>query len=158
MAAGKIMISRGMAGGSEAAPVRPEQEPKLRAVPSRPEPVRPELVPPEAPAARPDRPAPDCRLVNFRLEALERLSLLRDTGVLSAAEFEAEKRIVLRLPADAPELAEERITKPRGPSLLGRILGWKILLAGLIVGLGFVALTAPQEMAGLAERFSNLIG
>jgi hypothetical protein len=152
MPAGKVMISRGMPGAAVAAPVPREPEPRLRAVPS-----EPESLAPAAAAARQDGPAPDYQLVHFRLEALERLSLLRDKGALSTAEFEAEKVLVLRLPADELDQMQDSILPPRGPSLLGRILGWKILLTGLIVGLGFVAITAPQDLAGLVERVSRLL-
>jgi hypothetical protein len=146
------MISRGMPGAAEAAPAPREPEPRLRAVPSEPEPIRP-----AAAVERQDGPAPDYQLVHLRLEALERLSLLRDKGALSTAEYEAEKNLVLRLPADELDLVQESILPPRGPSLLGRILNWKILLTGLIVGLGFVAFTAPQELAGLVERVSRFL-
>jgi hypothetical protein len=45
-------------------------------------------------AAAPD--APSSNMVEERLAALERLAKLRDSGVLSDAEFEAEKIKVLR--------------------------------------------------------------
>ena len=147
------MISRGMPSAAEAAPVRLEPEPRLRAVPSEPEQLRP-----AAAAARQDSPVPDYQLVHFRLEALERLSLLRDKGALSTAEYDSEKALVLRLPADELDLAQDSILPPRGPSLLGRILNWKIVFAGLVAGLGFVAFTAPQELAGLLDRVSRLLG
>ncbi|MGZ8998052.1 MAG: hypothetical protein ACXW2T_04250 [Allosphingosinicella sp.] len=147
------MISRGTPSVVEAAPVRLEPEPRLRAVPCEPEPSRP-----ESPAAREDAPAPDYQLVHFRLEAIERLSLLRDKGALSTAEYEAEKNLVLRLPADELDSVRNSLRPPPGPSLLGRILGWKIVLAGLAAGLGFVAFTAPQELTGLIDRFSRLLG
>lgn len=147
------MISRGMPGAALEAPVRAEPEPRLRAVPS-----QPELSPQAVAEARRDSAAPDYQLVHFRLEAIERLCLLRDTGALSSAEYEAEKRLVLRLPVDELDEARSSILPPRGPSLLGRILGWKIMLAGAAAGLGFVAFTAPQELAGLAERLSKLLG
>jgi len=146
------MISRGMPSAAEAAPIPREPEPRLRAVPSEPEPLR--LA---APAVRQDGPAPDYHLVQFRLEALERLSLLRDKGALSTAEYDLEKNLVLRLPADDLDVLHESILERRGPSLLGRLLGWKIVLAGLVVGLGFVAFTAPQELAGLVDRVSKLV-
>ena len=143
------MISRGMPGAAESAPVRLEPEPRLRAVPSEPE------QPTAAPVGLDER-VPDYQLVHFRLEALERLSLLRDKGALSSSEYECEKRLVLRLPADELDEMRESILPPRGPSLLGR-LGWKLILAGLVLGLAFVAFTAPQELSGLAERVSRLV-
>ncbi len=153
MPAGKLMISRGMPSAAESAPIRLEPEPKLRAVPSEPEQARPAPV-----SVRHDGPAPDYQLVHFRLEALERLSLLRDKEALSAEEYEAEKSLVLRLPADELNQIQESILPPRGPSLLGRLFGWKLILTGLILGLGFVAFTAPQELMSLVDRLSRLIG
>jgi hypothetical protein len=152
MPAGKLMISRGMPGAAQAAPVRLEPEPRLRSVPAEPEPAQR-----AEPPVRLDSAVPDYQLVQFRLEALERLSLLRDKGALSSQEYESEKRLVLRLPADELEEMRESILPPRGPSLLGRILGWKVILAGLVLGLGFVAMTAPQELAGLVDRFAKLL-
>lgn len=146
------MISRGMPNAAQAAPVRLEPEPKLRAVPSEPEPRRPAAEP-----ARHDAPPPDYQLVHFRLEALERLSLLRDKNALSPEEYEAEKDLVLRLPADELEQVRDSMLPPRGPSLLGRLLGWKLILTGLVAGLGFVAYTAPQDLAGLIDRFSRFL-
>lgn len=147
------MISRGISNAAEAAPIPREPEPRLRAVPSEPQPLRP-----AAPAVQHDGPAPDYHLVQFRLEALERLSLLFDKGALSTAEYDSEKALVLRLPADDLDVLQESILPTHGPSLLGRLLGWKILLTGLVLGLGFVAFTAPQELVGLADRFSKLLG
>jgi hypothetical protein len=137
------MISRGMPDAAEAVPIRREPErPMPRAVP--------EAAPPRQETA--DRPAPDFHLLHYRLAALERLSALRDKGALSAEEFEAEKALVLRLPAEELMLDSVCALPQRGPSLLGRLFGWKLLAAGLVAGFGLVAFTAPQDLAHLADR------
>lgn len=58
-----------------------------------PEGTPPSTEPEAASAAAPDAPNPN--MVEERLGALERLAALRDSGVLSDAEFEAEKIKVL---------------------------------------------------------------
>jgi hypothetical protein len=152
MQGGKLMISRGMPGAAEAVPVRREPEQRLYAVPS--EPARPRPAPV---AEMRDAPAPDYHLIHYRLAALERLSLLRDKGALSPEEYEAEKALILRLPAEELELGRESILPRRGPSLLGRLFGWKLLLAGLLTGIGFVAATAPQDLLGLLDQVSHFL-
>lgn len=133
-----------------------QQRPELRAVP----PSRPSERPIAAPARAPAAPVSiaDYQLVRERLDALERLSLLRDIGVLTPDEFAVEKALVLRLPAEELLLDEDQMLPPRGPSLLGRLFGWKMLLAGAIVGLGLSAYTAPHELMKLADSASRLIG
>jgi len=138
-------------------PVEREAQPRseLRAVPpSRPveRPVALERAP-SAPIS-----IADYQLVRERLDALERLSLLRDIGVLSPEEFAAEKALVLRLPAEELLLDSESMLPRRGPSLLGRLFGWKMLLAGAVIGLGLSAYTAPQDLMKLADSASRLIG
>lgn len=152
MQAGKLMISRGMPGAAEAIPIR--REPVREAPP----PAAPRAASAEAaiPAVR-ELPAPDFHLLHYRLAALERLSALRDKGALTFEEFAAEKALVLRLPAEELLLGAESILPPRGPSLLGRLFGWKLLLLGGLAGLGFVAVTAPQELTNLVDRFSALL-
>lgn len=159
MQGGKLIISRGLQAHPEAAPQPPvreaQQRPELRAVPqSRPE------RPVERPVAAPPAPVSiaDYQLVRERLDALERLSLLRDIGVLSPEEFAAEKALVLRLPAEELLLDEEHMLPRRGPSLLGRLFGWKMLLTGAVVGLALSAYTAPQDLMKLADSASRLIG
>jgi hypothetical protein len=149
MSAGKLMISRGMPGAARAAPARRESQPRLRAVPAKPE------APGHDEPGRPGSAPLTYHLVHFRLEALERLSRLRDSQALSPQEYEAEKSLVLRLPADS--FVEDPIPAGRGPSLLGRLFGWSLILPGIAAGLGFVALTAPQELTGLAQRISSLL-
>lgn len=162
MQGGKLIISRGLQAVPEAAPRPVEREaqprPELRAVPQPRPGERPER-PVAAPAgARAPVSIADYQLVRERLDALERLSLLRDIGVLSPEEFAAEKALVLRLPAEELLLDEEHLLPRRGPSLLGRLFGWKMLLVGAIVGLGLSAYTAPQDLMKLADGASRLIG
>ena len=142
------MISRGMPGAAQAVPIRREPEP--RAEPA----AAPRIVP--TPPAE-DRPAPDFHLLHYRLAALERLSALRDKGALTFEEFAAEKALILRLPAEELVLGAESILPPRGPSLLGRLFGWKLLMVGTLAGLGFVAATAPQELTHLVDRVSGFL-
>ena len=134
------MISRGVPAAEQAVSLgrRPEP-PSLHAIP------------------RQDCPTSDIHLVDYRLAALERLSRLRDKGALSLDEFAAEKALVLALPAGELELVPEQIIRPRGPSLLGRLLGWKMLAAGAAAGLMFSYVTAPQDLLGLVDRASRLL-
>ena len=142
----------------EASPTPAEREvpprPELRAVPqSRPAEHRAPVQAPAAPVC-----IADYQLVRERIDALERLSLLRDIGVLEPEEFAAEKALVLRLPVEELLLDEDHMLPRRGPSLLGRLFGWKMLLTGAVVGLGLSAYTAPQDLAKLADSASRLIG
>jgi putative oligomerization/nucleic acid binding protein len=123
-----------------------------------PETAGPTLVPQSARPVGPTAPAPDFCLVHHRLAALERLSVLRDKGALSAEEFAAEKALVLRLPAEELMLAPEGMLPPRGPSLLGRLLSWKLLAAGIVGGLCLSAYTAPRDLMILADQAARLIG
>lgn len=93
----------------------------------------------------------DYHLMHDRLTALERLARLRDSGILSDDEFTAEKARILHLPADELVLKGGMEAK-RGPSLLGRILNWKLLLLAGLVGIGFSAVVQPQETQAVAER------
>lgn len=108
--------------------------------------------------ADPAAPAPDFCLVHHRLAALERLSLLRDKGALTAEEFAAEKGLVLRLPAEELMLSPAGMVPTRGPSLLGRLLSWKLLAAGLVAGLCLSAYTAPRDLMLLADQAARMIG
>jgi hypothetical protein len=144
MQGGKLMISRGLPAAAEAVPIRREPEPRQAPAP-----------PAErtAPAA-----SPDYHLIHYRLAALERLSVLRDRGALSADEFAAEKALVLRLPAEELELGREMAAVRRGPSLLGRLFSPKFIAVGAAAGLCLSAFTAPQDLLGLLDRAARLIG
>lgn len=150
MQGAKLMISRGLPAAGEAVPlVRP---PRPQSIDAAPPPVAAVPAP-----VRENSPASDIHLVDYRLAALERLSRLRDKGMLSAEELAAEKALVLRLPAGELELVPEQIVRERGPSLLGRLFGWKLLGTGALAGLIFTYLTAPQDLAGLVDRASRLL-
>jgi hypothetical protein len=109
--------------------------------------------------------SPDYHLVHDRLTALERLTRLFELGTLSAEEFAAEKALILSLPADELILrtlapvgfvpAAPRRPVP-GPSLLGRMLGWKFLLFSLVVGLGLSFAAQPRETMHLFEQILRL--
>lgn len=146
MQAGRLIISKG-----SGAPGEGSQAP--RAEPRSASPVQPPAA--AAPSAG---PAPDFNLVHHRLAALERLSLLRDKGALSAEEFAAEKALVLRLPAEELWLAPEAAIPTRGPSLLGRLFSLKMLVAGAAAGVCLSAITAPQDLLSLIDRAAVLIG
>src|SRR3954451_17975403 len=139
MRTGRLSISRGHQLQGEPVAIPPQ----LTLVPQ-PAESGPALVSvlEQAPPA-----TPDYQLVHDRLTSLERLSRLLETGMLSAEEFAAEKALVLGLPGDELVLstlapigfvpAAPRRRTDRGPSLLGRMLGWKFLLFSLIAGLAF---------------------
>jgi hypothetical protein len=122
----------------------------------------PVSVPPQAPPASPEH-----HLVHDRLTALERLTRLFERGALSPDEFAAEKALILALPVDELVL---RTAAPvgfvpaaprraaRGPSLLGRIFGWKFLLFSLLVGLAFSWAAQPNQMARLFGQTARLFG
>lgn len=84
-----------------------------------------------------------------RIEALERLARLRETGVLSDTEFEEQKRRLLSdsgpLPSGAAAAAileEQPVDEFRGSTigwLFGSAMGWLSLLLCLIL-IGFVAI------------------
>lgn len=108
------------------------------------------------PAVAPEHPAPasaDYHLVHDRLTSLERLSRLHEQGALSAEEFQAEKLLILGLPADEYVLRDtapvhfvpaEPRPPQRGPSLVGRMLSWPFLLFSLVAGLGFSYVSQPE--------------
>lgn len=157
MQGGKLIISRGMQAGAAARPQgEAGQRPRPQLVHSDDQ-VAPKPALPQPPAATPAAAA-DYHCVRERIDALERLSLLRDIGVLTPEEFAAEKGLVLRLPAEDMLEQRESILPHRGPSLLGRLLGWKLLVTGALAGLAFTAFTAPQDLTSLADRLSKLIG
>lgn len=159
MRTGRLSISRGhqLQGEPVAFP------PQLMLVPQPAEPVQaPVSAPQQAPPA-----SPDYHLVHDRLTALERLTRLVEAGALSPDEFAAEKALVLGLPADelvlrtpAPVsfvLAEPRRPAP-GPSLLGRMLGWKFVLFSIAAGLGFSYAAQPRETGHAFEQILRLFG
>ena len=106
--------------------------------------------------------SPDYGRVHGRLHALERLTRLFEQGALSTEEFAAEKAMILRLPAEettAPEApARPRRAAPAGPSLTGRMLGWRFLSLSLAVGLAFSYWTQPRETLNYLDGALRLLG
>jgi len=159
MRTGRLSISRGHQLQGEPVAIPPQ----LMLVPQPAEPgPAPVFVPDRTPPA-----SPDYHFVHDRLTSLERLTRLFEGGALSAEEFAAEKTLVLGLPADELVLrtpapvsfvpAEPR-RPPPGPSLLGRMLGWKFLLFSLVAGLGLSFAAQPRETSHLFEQILRLFG
>jgi len=148
MRIGKLAISRGHQIGDP---------PHLSLVAAEP------AAPPEhAPPA-----SPDYQLVHDRLTALERLSRLHEQGALSAAEFAAEKLLILGLPADEYVLREpapvhfvpaEPRRPQRGPSLVGRMLSAKFLIFSLAAGLGFSLVAQPDATLRFFDQTLRYFG
>lgn len=137
MRTGKLAISRG----------RPSAEPPLLA-----------LVPEEA-APAPARPD----LVEHRLTSLERLTRLYEQGALTVDEFIEEKALILGRRAgdnDGPVAPVHFVpaASRRGPSLLGRMLGWRFLLFSLVVGLGFSFAIQPDTTTRFFSQLSRALG
>lgn len=159
MRTGRLSISRGHQLQGEPVAIPPQLT--LVPQPAEPRPA-PVSVLEQAPPA-----SPDYHLVHDRLTSLERLTRLFEIGALSAEEFAAEKALILGLPADELIL---RIPAPvgfvpaaprrpaRGPSLLGRMLGWKFILFSLVAGLGFSFAAQPRETTHLFEQVLRLFG
>jgi len=97
-------------------------------------------------------------LVHDRLTALERLDRLHEKGALSAAEFTAEKEAILGLPADDLLLHTAAALPPRSPSLVGRMLDWRLLTVGIVAGLALGIATRPQDLLGALDRAARLFG
>jgi hypothetical protein len=160
MAAGQRSISRGHQAEAARAVA-----PRL-ARGSRPQ-AKVQAEPVAEPAQLPAPASPEYRRVHARLTALERLTRLFEQGALSAEEFAAEKALVLKLPADELLLVEAASgspgalpsqASPRGPSLLGRLLSWKVLPAGLAAGLALSYASQPRETTRFFEEALRLFG
>lgn len=93
----------------------------------------------------------DYQLVHDRLTMLERLALLRTGGTLDEREFEAEKARILALPAE--ELVLRPVLRPaRSPSLIGRLLTWKLVVPGIVLGTTLGLFARPDAGADLLAR------
>ena len=157
MRTGRLSISRGHQLQGEPVAIPPQ----LTLVPQPAEPgPAPVTVLEQAPPA-----SPDYHLVHDRLTSLERLTRLFETGALSSEEFAAEKALILGLPADELVLRTPAPVgfvpaaprpRPQGPSLLGRMFGWKFIVVSLIAGLGFSIVTQPRETQHLFEQTLRL--
>jgi hypothetical protein len=140
MRTGRLSISRGN-----------RVEPKADPIPR-----QPALVPP---AAEPD-------LVEHRLTSLERLTRLYEQGVLTADEFIDEKALILgrRAAAHAEGAAPVHFVPAaprapqRGPSLLGRMLGWRFLLLSLATGIAFSFAIQPDTTARFFTQLLRALG
>lgn len=159
MRTGKLSISRGSEWQENAHPV-----PRLVAVPSpapapEPEPEPEPVTPMEVRVCEPAPQSADYHLVHDRLTALERLIRLHEQGALSPEEFAAEKTIILRLPAEELVLREAPLPpvplRPRGPSLVGRMMDWKFLSLACAAGLAFSFATESKETMNF---FDDAIG
>ena len=155
MRTGRLSISRGHQLQGEPVAIPPQLT--LVPQPAGPGPA-PVSVLGQAPPA-----SPDYQLVHDRLSALERLTRLFEFGALSADEFASEKALILALPADELVLSTPVGFVPaaprraaRGPSLLGRMLGWKFLLFSLVVGLGFFYAAQPVQTTHLFDQTIRL--
>ena len=158
MRTGKLAISRGyQLPALEAEPAAPQ----LALVSRHDAPVEDE----------PDLPLPplsaDFNFVHDRLVALERLTRLFEQGVLSVDEFVDEKAIILGRRVDELVLVgaapvsfspQEPRRQERGPSLAGRMLNWKFLLASLAVGIGFSFATQPDATLGAFAQVARYFG
>ena len=160
MRTGRLSISRGHQLQGEPVAIPPQLT--LVPQPAEPRPA-PVSVLEQAPPA-----TPDYQLVHDRLTSLERLTRLFEIGALSAEEFAAEKALVLGLPADELVLrtpapvsfvpAAPRRRPERGPSLLGRMFGWKFILLSLVAGLGLSYAAQPNQTVHLFEQILRLFG
>ena len=159
MRTGRLSISRGHELQGEPVAIPPQL--RLVPQPAEPNPASVSMLDRAPPAS------PDYHLVHDRLTSLERLSRLFELGTLSAEEFAAEKALILGLPAD--ELVLRTLAPvgfvpaaPRrpahGPSLLGRMFGWKFILFSLAAGLGLSFATQPRETQQLFEQTLRLFG
>jgi hypothetical protein len=160
MRTGRLSISRGheLEGTPEAASPRLKlvQQPAEAPVTREPASVPPRAEPPPV--------SPDYHAVHDRLTALERLTRLRESGVLSAREFAAEKALILALPAEemllcdpAPVHSVPAAPAP-GPSLIGRMLGWKFLLFSLCAGFAFSYAAQPNLTARFLDQSLRALG
>ena len=160
MRTGRLSISRGHQ--LETAPET--ASPRLRLVQKPAEaPVKEEPAPVPQRAESPPV-SPDYLAIHDRLTALERLTRLRESGVLSAKEFTAEKALILARPADeillcnpAPDHLVPTPPAP-GPSLVGRMLGWKFLLFSLCASLAFSYAAQPNMTARFLDQSLRALG
>lgn len=156
MRTGRLSISRGHE--LEGMPAGASPRLKLVQQPAEPEPA------PVPPRAETPPVSPDYLAVHDRLTALERLTRLRESGVLSAKEFAAEKALILALPAEEMLLCEPApahgiaLAPAPGPSLVGRMLGWKFLLFSLCIGLAFSYAAQPNSTARFLDQSLRAIG
>ena len=154
MPTGKLTISRGYQLDQPDPPA-----PRLSLVPRAAEPPSPEPEPGRPPGW------PDYQAVKERLASIERLARLHKQGALTDDEFAAEKAALLSRRSD-PRLTTAPIAcaptpevRPvRGPTLLGRIFGWKVLPVGIVAGLAFSYASQPRETLDFFKETLRLVG
>jgi len=149
MRTGKLAISRGHAIVGEPAPA-----PRLSLVPA----AAPRA--PAAPAAgivAAPPTATEYHAVHDRLAALERLARLFEQGALTPDEYAAEKAFVRGRPHESPASEASVAAAPR-PSLLGRLLDWRLIPFGLATGLAFSFAAQPQETTRFVDEALRLLG
>ena len=90
--------------------------------------------------------SPEYQPVHDRLAALERLARLRKQGALTPEEFVAEKAMILGRYADELVLNEPLLADDvsRGPSLVDRLFGLKIIPVGIAAGLALSFAAQPE--------------
>jgi hypothetical protein len=151
MRTGKLAISRGHSSF---------EPPHLALVPEH----RASVPAQNEPAPEPAPPRTD--LVEHRLTSLERLTRLYEHGVLTADEFIDEKALILgRRAAEPVEGAAPVHFVPaapraprRGPSLVGRMLGWRFVLLSLAVGIGFSFAIQPDTTSRFFAQLWRALG
>jgi hypothetical protein len=154
MRTGKLTISRGYQLDQAAPPV-----PRLSLVPRAAEPPSPE------PELGPPPGLPEYQAVKERLAGIERLARLYKQGALTDDEFAAEKAALLSrrsdprfVTASIPCAPVPEVHSMRGPTLLGRIFGWKVLPVGIVAGLAFSYASQPRETLDFFDEALRLVG
>jgi hypothetical protein len=106
-------------------------------------------------------------LVEHRLTSLERLTRLYEQGVLTIDEFIDEKALILGRRAEDPDRVPEAPVHfvpaaprapQRGPSLVGRMLGWRFLLLSLAVGIAFSFAIQPDTTTRFFTQLWRALG
>jgi hypothetical protein len=145
MRTGRLSIRRGTPLGDAAAP-----GPRLSIVTG----AAPEIVPKTHPVS------PEYQPVHDRLTALERLARLHDQAALTDAEFAAEKAMLLARHSDELVLNEPLLAPEpaRGPTLVGRLLGWRFIPVGIVAGFALSFAAQPRETMRFFEEALRLFG
>ncbi len=95
----------------------------------------------------------ELHLIDVRLKALERLTRLVEQGALSMEEFKLEKSLVLRLTTEEMHPVKPAPPPPHpGPSLLGRLVGWRFGMLALLASLGLSYAAQPDETAAFLSN------
>ena len=111
--------------------------------------------------AEPPAPvSPAYRPLHDRLTALERLARLHEQGALTDGEFAAEKALILERHPDELVLNEPLLAADpaHGPSLLGRLFGWRLVPLGIAAGLTLSFAAQPQSTIRFFDETLRLLG